>query len=1210
MKKILVLIALSFMTVSTLTAQMKDPQNWVGYEEIMGVKNGLRFYDFDVNLIESSAPANVFWPGDDIRLKFQLINNTSQSIDIDAKVHVFRYGTKGIPNDIWLPQMIKLDYEKVIPVHLSILPNGYVNTSVSVDDIKDFGGYAVVFDLGKYGRRLGTSFAYSMKPSLVKMQYPKQSLDYLGVDFLNRVGVQSIRYGIPFVSPDNPDYQGFRQELKKLMKDFMDNNITVMLMFGEGRMAQSMPLGTTRPHLDENGKFLHTKQDLVWLPELDEDFKKFVKELCLDFGWPKGPVTAVCLWNEPWEGTSISGWQADMIRYKEIYTKMAEAVIEAREKDIDVLVGGGDSNSNALDKFFADGTMDMLPIFDFLSIHYQGMEAPVLYPEWNKRKDNKGRVKIWDTESWVGNTDDRVGLVIAANRSAGYDRSMGIFGGYMYSGDPNRSVRSMEVRTEKGKETMPKLHNTWSAAAAVGAAQSMIGEREFNRLLFKNGLPWVMIFDGYENKKDDGTIVIAGDLGEAFGAENILFRNVRSLSEARKKVDLHHQLKTLPANSAERKKIENELNTYYPITDGKMILKANPSFLLYDFYGNAIAPKNGIYEIPLNYQGYYMCVNGEKGAFDKLVSAISKADIVGYEPVEIIAKDFTAPIASKPEMELQLTNILNRPVKGVLSVSIGNLDLSYPQNVSFKPNETKTIRAKVTNGTASVDNNYPLEVHFDAGKDGFAVHWENMHVNYIAKKTIKIDGNLNDWQNMISQTIEGSSKASISLTEAAWYPYQKFDSNAEGLAHTYLAYDDDYFYFAAKVADKTPNKGTLRFETRNDDDYFYPDTAYMQTIYAMHSTIVMQPAAESDQKALQLPSAKGRMMNYMENTSTTLSMGMDIHLPKDKYTRTSFYFPSINQNGLSVTVYDKDSGKELLSTKIDKLWNGTYLTLDLCGNVRIRCSSHGWWYTTKLSGIFFDSSDNVVNSGNAGASAKLVNRDFDTVGNWMGTYGQLGYYLIGSDSSLPQDVTCHVVFQDDLVPLVWPEQVRRFTYRKRPTLPDGTNGIATDNILIAFNVIPIGEDGMEAETKGTMPRYIGYKCTDYEYALNTVAPEYGGGFEIWRMLVPGMPRKHFYPRQPKSSFDGAVKDGKLITTREGNTLYYECAIPWSEIPDVKKAIDKGDKIKFSARINDDGAGAACMELARGRSVSKKNSRAFHPDWKEHWANEVEFGVEK
>ena len=34
-----------------------------------------------------------------------------------------------------------------------------------------------------------------------------------------------------------------------------------------------------------------------------------------------------------------------------------------------------------------------------------------------------------------------------------------------------------------------------------------------------------------------------------------------------------------------------------------------------------------------------------------------------------------------------------------------------------------------------------------------------------------------------------------------------------------------------------------------------------------------------------------------------------------------------------------------------------------------------------------------------------------------------------------------------------------------------------------------------------------------------------------------------------------------------------------------------------------------METAAGRSVSKINSRAFHPDWKEHWANEVIFGVE-
>lgn len=1208
--KVFVFLMALPLSVWNLSAQMKAPEEWKGYEEVMGVKNGLRFYDYDVKLIESSAPANVFWPGDNVRLKFQLTNNTSEPIDVDAQIHVLRHGTRGIPNDIWLPQIIRYDYEKVIPTHITITPNGYVNTSVSVDDIKDFGGYAVVFDLGKYGRRLGTSFAYSMKPSSVKMQYPKQSLDYLGVDFLRRVGVQSIRYGIPFVSTTSPDYQSFKQNLRHLMKDFADNNITVMLMFGEGRMAKSVPLGTTRPHLDENGVLLRTKQDLAWLPELDEDFKQYVKEVCLEFGWPKGPVTAVCLWNEPWEGMSISGWQADMIRYREIYTKMAEGVLEARQQGADVLVGGGDSNSNALDKFFADGTMDILPIFDFLSIHYQGMEAPVLYPEWNKRKDYKGRVKIWDTESWVGNTDDRIGLVIAVNRSAGYDRSMGIFGGYMYSGDPNRSAQTMEIRTEQGTEIVPKLHNAWSAAAAMGAAQSMIGEREFNRLLFKNALPWVMVFDGYKDNKDDGTIVIAGDLGEAFGAENVLLREVRSLSEAKKEIKWCDELKTLPTGSAQRRQIIDKLNAYEPITDGKMVVKADPSFLLYDFYGNVIAPKNGIYEIPLNYQGYYMRTNGKKGSFDKLVSAIGKANISGYEPVEIIAKDFTMPIIDRPEMELQVTNILNRPVKGNLSISISGLDISYPRQLSLKPHESKTIKVKVTNGVASNDNSYPLDVRFDGGKDGIAIHWEDMHVNYIAKRTVEVNGSLNEWKETIPQVIKGSSKSSVSLTEMAWHPYEQFDNNAEGLAHTYLAYDDNYFYFAAKVADKTPNKGTFRFENRNDDEFFYPDTAYMQTINAMHAVLVNNSASDSDPRALQLPSGKGRMMNYIESTTTTSSIGIDLQLPKGKYTRTSLHFPNINQHGVSVTVYDQDNGKELLSTKIDKLWNGVYLTLDLCGNVRVRCSAYGWWYTPKLSGIFFDASADEADADKAGASAKFVNRDFDTMGNWIGKYGQLGYYLMGAESALPQDATCSIVSHDDLVPLVWPEGVRHFSYRKKPVLPDGTNGVATDNILIAFNVIPMGEDGMEAETKGTMPRYIGYKCTDYEYALNTVAPEYGGGFEIWRMLAPGMPRKHFYPRQPASPYDGAVKDGKLAVVREGNTLYYECAIPWSEIPDVKKAIDQGKKIKFSARVNDDGAGAACMEIARGRSVSKRNSRAFHPDWKEHWANEVEFGVEK
>ncbi|MDR0547066.1 MAG: hypothetical protein LBG77_05725 [Dysgonamonadaceae bacterium] len=1124
---------------------MKAPHEWQNYESIFGVTNNLRFYDYDAIPCHSSAPANIFWPGDKIEFQFQLKNNTDETISENAKIEVIRYGTKGIAGNVWLPQVVRLDYDKTIEQQVTVSPKGYCNVSLSIGDITQYGGYAIVFDLGKHGRRLATSFAYGMKPNPVKMQYPKQALDDLGPDFLSRVGVQAIRHGLGYIPTTATNYRTMMQNFDREMKRYMDNNITVLIMIGEG--GSLTPLGTPRPHLDENGHFLRTKQDYVWLPSMDNDFKQFVKEICLKYGWPRGPVTAVSLWNEPWEGISISGWQADMIRYREIYTKMAEAVLEARQSGADVLIGGGDSNSNAWDKFFGDGTMDFLPIFDFLSIHYQGMESPVLYPEWNNRTAHKGRVLIWDTESWVGNTDDRIGLVVAANRSAGYDRSMGIYGGYMYSGE--KAPPYTTIQTASGEQSIPSVHSSWSAAAAMSATQNLIGEREFNRLLFPNGLPWVMVFDGYNGNGDDGTVVITGDLGDSFGRENVLFRSV----------------KTFPENA-------------------KMIIPAHPSFQVFDFYGNKIAPLKNQYNIPINIQGYFLRTNGQKGSFNRLLKAIQTAGIEGLEPVEIIAKDFTSAIAPQAEMELLLTNVLNRDIKGKLQVKTGNLQLQYPQQVAIRANETKTIRVKVVEGEANTNNAYPLEAIFDAGATGRVTHTETMHVNLIARKTIVVDGHLDDWQNAIPQQVTGSSEASVSLTEAAWFPFEKFDLNAGGLANAYLAYDENYFYFAAKVADNTPNAGAPRFETRDDDSFFYPDTAYMQTINAMQ-TLVRD--------------------NYLENSTTTQSIGIDLDLPVDKVLKTSLFFPNISQYGVAVTVYDRETGKELLTDRTDQLWNGFYLSLHLSGKIRIRCSAYGWWYTAKLSGVYFDASG-LPATGKTFAA--LDGKDFDN----KNEYGKIASCLVRHgvfDTPASGIIKIELVNENDLVALTWPEGVRRFTYRKRPTLPDGCSGQFFDNILLAFNVLSIGKDGMEAHSKGVMPRYTGYKCTDYEYALNPVAEEYGGGFEIWRMLSPGMPRKHFYPRQGKSPFDGAVNDGKLITRRDGNTLYTECAIPWSEIPDVKIALDKGEKIKFSFRVNDDGAPAACMELAKKRSVSKKNSRAFHPDWKEHWANEVEFGWE-
>ncbi len=1185
-------------------AQMKPPAEWERYDSVFRIQSGLRRYDYDVSLIQSSVPANILWPGEQPRITFQVANRLDKPLSVEGKLEVIRYGTRGKPNDVWMPVVVKFADAQAQPVTVKLAANGYADVTVRPVIPDTLGGYALILDLGPHGRRLVTSLVRTFAADPQRLQYPRQSLDDLGPDVLHRLGVQAIRMGVPYLPTQHRDYQAEMNKLGEKLREYARRNITVLLMFGEGPALT--PLGTPRSFLDSSGAFLKTKQDYAWLPQLDEDFGKFVQHLCTQYGWPRGPVTAVSLWNEPWEGISISGWQADMLRYREIYSAMAEGVLAARKEGADVLVGGTDSHSNAWDKLFADGKMTFLPVFDFCSIHYEGMESPCLYPEWNGRQSPQGRVKIWDTESWVGNTDDRIGLVVAANRSAGYDRSMGIYGGYLTDAEPEATQR---IRTAEGEREVPQPPAAWSPAAAVGAVQHIVGERAFKRLLFPNGLPWVMEFEGRKGRADDGTLVVCGDIGEAFGAENVLFREVRGLGEVAEQETLRQQLAALPADSPARKSLEAQLRTYPALTSGKLVLKAHSSFRLYDFYGNRQPACSGVLVVPLSFQGYFLRTDGTKGSFNRLVEALRKARIEGYEPVEILAADPIRRVEKESVLRLKVTNVLNRPVSGSLTVSLGKLTLQAPARLAFGPHQTRTVAVAVTGGVPAPDNTYPLTVTFDAGSDGRAVHYEVMHVNLIARRPIQIDGQLDDWQGVLPQPVS-SGAASVSLTEAAWYPFKQFDTTAGGQATGYLAYDSAYFYFAAKVADATPHTGTYRFETRPDDEFFYPEVAYQHNAKtSLHHRENNREVMENESWSLQKPDGTGRLMHYWEAGENTNSFGVDLNLPLNQPRRVSFYLPNLDVWKVNISIYDQSTGTLLATHQADQLWDGTYLTFNVAGAVRVVVQAADWWYTAKLAALFFDPVHEVVAATSAYASFRQA--DFDTKGNWKGTYGRDGFAVFGAAFQLPPGVTMASVQQEVKTALTWPEGIRRFSYRKDPVIPDNSGlGEAFDNVLIAFNVIPQGQDGLLSHPPGTMPRYIGYKCTDYEYALNAVAPRYGGGTEIWRLLTPDLNRKHFFPRQPKSAGEGPVRNGKLAVRHQGNTRITECAIPWSEIPVVKKALDEGKTIKFSFRANDNGAGGACLELARERSVSKRNTRAFHPDWKEHWANEVEFGFEK
>jgi hypothetical protein len=659
---------------------------------------------------------------------------------------------------------------------------------------------------------------------------------------------------------------------------------------------------------------------------------------------------------------------------------MAEAVLEARrEAGVRVLIGGACSSANTRDKLFCDGTDTFLPWLDFVSIHYQPLSAdPVLEPKWMKRKSEYGRVRVWDTESWVANSDDRVAAVIASMRAMGQDRTAGIYAGNVFISEKPRI---------NGKEYA--VAQVWSAGASVAASQHFIGQREFKEILFKNGLPWVFVFDGLQRKvgegrsgpanPEDGTVVITGDLSASYDKNRTLFRSVGLTSEARLELPAEH---------------------------GK--------FVLYDFYGNSLPSESGTIIVPLNNLGYFLRTDGSRGSFAALLKAITRARIIGIEPVEIIARDLTAPINAKPKLKLNISDVLDRPVTGKFTVKVEGLAVQpEEQSLSLRGQESREVFVTVTSGQVAPENNYKLLATFDAGQDGTVSHAELMHINFIAKRSVTIDGDLTDWQGVIPQT--SAQVVGASETEKAYLPFKDWDRQSGGGAVTaWMAYDDRYFYFAAKVP---LMEGLPRFETRNDDEYFYPDKVVSQ-------------------------------------------------------------------------------GKEM----------------------------------------------------------------------------------------------------------TWPAGVRHYSYRKDFDVPSG-NG--KHNVQIAFNVIPPEMKDHMQYPPGTMPRFCAYFDTDYEFALNRVGEQYGGGTEIFCLQRPGMMRKHFFPRQPRAAVDGGPVKGNAKFVVNGNLI--ESAIPWSEMPEVKQRIDAGQTIKFSFRVNN---GGSAFELAAGRSVSKDNCFAFHNDWSTHWANELEFGFEK
>ncbi len=114
--------------------------------------------------------------------------------------------------------------------------------------------------------------------------------------------------------------------------------------------------------------------------------------------------------------------------------------------------------------------------------------------------------------------------------------------------------------------------------------------------------------------------------------------------------------------------------------------------------------------------------------------------------------------------------------------------------------------------------------------------------------------------------------------------------------------------------------------------------------------------------------------------------------------------------------------------------------------------------------------------------------------------------------------------------------------------------------------------------------------TDYEYALYLCQ---GGKSELWRLLAPGVPRRHDFPRAPRGErTTGPMLDAKHVVTLRGNEYTYEMAILRSELAQLK--FEPGTTFGLMLRAGN-GQGPH-VDYGLDKAATKLNGLTLHPYW--------------
>ncbi len=483
----------------------------------------------------------------------------------------------------------------------------------------------------------------------------------------------------------------------------------------------------------------------------------------------KGYARSYEFFNEPWETGSISATISGGAHIRRLIEWGAPAIKKA---DPSAKIAAACSNSNALDSFLPyPKTTDLM---DVLSIHTYtpGSMGASLAPKYG--------LEIWDTESWEPMMERNLPIKIAHQVHEGYGSIKPMNG------------CAMPEEHGRGRIGSP-LQASW---AVLVTAQRMLEGMKPAGYGMKGKAPIVLLYQGRGH-----AAAFIHNTFEYYGTK--FFRPTR-----------HRQLE-----------LNDDCTDWGPYLLGHFIVPEK-GLTVRDVYGNTLSPKDGVYRIPLGQSGTYVTADDLK----QLQTAMHSGKVEGMKPFTIAIRDITETLKAGARVRVEVTNVLPSARKATVSLN-GHRVLTFdgdPQTKTIPPRGTATFAFPIAAVGEAKGNAYRLTAGVrDGMTDKDYSYSETVNVAVIARGTIKVDGDLSDWDATHAVPVRLSNQGAETDPTAEYQYLPMATLSKQEAENAFLearaAWDDKYFYFAATVLDATENRRESNAYGQRHDMYTWPN---------------------------------------------------------------------------------------------------------------------------------------------------------------------------------------------------------------------------------------------------------------------------------------------------------------------------------------------------------------------------------------------------